>query len=87
MTFSDLLFEQKIDTHDERVPLLQKFYVEGFLQGTQESNPNYDYSMKYKAVVERILKLFNDTVNPFGLELLEKCLDNMDTFRKENLLG
>ena len=87
MTFLDLLVEQKIDRNDERVPLLQKFYVEGFLQGTQESNPNYDYSIKYKAIVERILKLFNDTVNPFGLELLEKCLDNMDTFRKENLLG
>lgn len=87
MTFQDLLIEQKIDTNDERVPLLQKFYVGGFLQGTQESNPNYDYSIKYKAVVERILKLFNDTVNPFGLELLEKCLDNMDTFRKENMLG
>ena len=87
MIFSDLLIEQKIDTHDERIPLLQKFYSEGFLQGIHESNPNYDYSIKYKAVVERILKLFNDTVNPFGLELLEKCLDNMDTFRKENLLG
>ena len=87
MTFLDLLVEQKIDTNDKRVPLLQKFYVEGFLQGTQESNPNYDYSIKYKAVVERILKLFNDTVNPFGLEMLEKCLDNMDTFRKENMLG
>ena len=87
MTFQDLVNEQKIDRNDERVPLLQKFYVEGFLQGTQESNPNYDYSIKYKAVVERILKLFNDTVNPFGLEMLEKCLDNMDTFRKENMLG
>ena len=87
MTFLDLLVEQKIDRNDERVPLLQKFYVEGFLQGTQESNPNYDYSIKYKVIVERILKLFNDTVNPFGLEMLEKCLDNMDNFRKENLLG
>jgi hypothetical protein len=87
MTFLELLKQEHISPTHRNVSVLQKFYQEGFLQGTQESNPNYDYSIKYKAVVERILKLFNDTVNPFGLELLEKCLDNMDTFRKENLLG
>jgi len=85
MSFSDLLKEKGIDTNNrEMVDLLQNFYQEGYLQGIHDKNPNYEYFMEYKKVVERILALFRRTVNPIGLENLGKALDAMDDYDKDH---
>lgn len=85
MSFSDLLKEKGIDVTDiEKVSLLQNFYQEGYLQGCNDKNPNYEYSLKYKEVVERVLELFNMAGNPIGLSALEDCLDNLDQYKKEH---
>lgn len=87
MSFAELLKEKNIDINDkEKVALLQKFYSEGYLQGVHDKNPDYEYSLKYRQVVTRVLELFNKTINPIGLEQLEKCLDEMDKYRKEHLM-
>lgn len=88
MSFSELLKQENVDLNDkEKVVFLQKFYQEGYMQGVNDKNPNYEYSLKYKSVVERLLKLFDKTINPIGLEQLEKGLDEIDKFYKENLIG
>lgn len=85
MSFSELLTAENIDLNDkEEVTLLQKFYQEGYLQGTHDKNPNYEYSLKYKEVVERVLELFNMTGNPISLGALEMCLNNLDQYKKEH---
>ena len=85
MSFSDLLKEKGIDTNNRKmVDLLQNFYQEGYLQGVHDKNPNYEYSLKYKEVVERVLRLFHRTLNPIGLENLEKALDVMDEYDKNH---
>lgn len=85
MSFLDLLKENGIDLTDiEKVALLQKFYQEGYMQGCHDKNPNYEYSLKYKDVVSRVLELFKMTVNPIGLSALEGCLDVVDEYRKEH---
>ena len=85
MSFSDLLKEKGIDVTDiEKVSLLQNFYQEGYLQGCHDNNPNYEYSLKYKEVVERVLELFNMTGNPISLGALEMCLNNLDQYKKEH---
>ena len=87
MTLSELLSAENIDLNDkEKVNLLQKFYQEGYLQGVHDKNPNYEYSLKYRQVVTRVLLLFNKTINPIGLKQLEECLNVMDEFQKENLM-
>ena len=87
MSFAELLKEKNIDIKDkETVTLLQKFYSEGYLQGVHDRNPDYEYFLKYRQVVTRVLELFNKTINPVGLEQLEICLDEMDKFRKEHLM-
>lgn len=86
MSFSDLLKEKCIDKNNqEMVNLLQKFYQEGYIQGVHDKNPNYEYSLKYKDVVERVVSLFRRTLNPIGLENLGKALDVMDEYDKEHL--
>lgn len=86
MSFSDFLKEKGVDTNDkELVNLLQSFYQEGYMQGVHDKNPNYEYSLKYKEVVERVLGLFKRTLNPIGLENLGKALDVMDEYDKEHL--
>lgn len=86
MSFSDFLKEKCIDTNNqEMVDLLQNFYQEGYIQGVHDKNPNYEYSLKYKEVVERVLRLFNRTLNPIGLENLEKALDVMDEYDENHL--
>lgn len=57
-----------------------------FIENKVNKNPNYEYSLKYRSVVERLVKLFNKPINPIGLEQLEKGLDEMDKFYKENLM-
>ena len=85
MSFSDLLKEKDIDTNNRDViELLQDFYQEGYLQGVHDKNPNYEYSLKYKEVVERVLNLFRRTLNPIGLENLGKALDAMDEYDKDH---
>jgi len=85
MSFSELLAVENIDSNDkEKVALLQKFYQEGYMQGIHNKNPNYEYSLKYKEVVERVLELFNMTGNPISLGALEDCLDNLDQYKKEH---
>ena len=87
MALSELLSAENIDLNDkEKVNLLQKFYQEGYLQGIHDKNPNYEYSLKYREIVTRVLELFNKTINPIGLKQLEECLNVMDEFRKENLM-
>ena len=86
MSFGDLLKEKDIDTNNrEMVDLLQNFYQEGYMQGVNDKNPNYEYSLKYKEVVERVLKLFNRVLNPIALVNLEKALDAMDEYDKDHL--
>ena len=86
MSFSDFLKEKRIDTNNqEMVDLLQNFYQEGYIQGVHDKNPNYEYSLKYKEVVERVLRLFNRTLNPMGLENLEKALVVMDEYDENHL--
>lgn len=85
MSFSDFLKEKCIDTNNqEMVDLLQNFYQEGYIQGVHDKNPNYEYSLKYKEVVERVLRLFHRTLNPIGLENLGKALDVMDEYDKNH---
>lgn len=85
MIFSKLLEEKGIDTNDrEKVELLQNFYQEGYMQGIHDKNPNYEYSLKYRAVVERVLSLFRRTLNPIGLDNLGKALDAMDEYDREH---
>lgn len=85
MSFLKLLAAEHIDLNDkEKVALLQKFYQEGYMQGCHDKNPNYEYSLKYKDVVSRVLELFNMTVNPIGLSVLEDCLDIVDKYKKEH---
>ena len=85
MNFPDLLKEKGIDVTDiEKVALLQKFYQEGYMQGCHDKNPNYEYSLKYKDVVSRVLELLDMTVNPIGLSVLENCLDVVDKYKKEH---
>jgi hypothetical protein len=84
MTFSEFMKKEKIDIQHPYVNVLQKCYQEGYLQGIKDSSPNYEYSLKYQKVVERLVKLFDKTVNPIRLEQLEKCLDAMDEYRKEH---
>ena len=86
MSILELLVAEHIDLNDkEEVSRLQKFYQEGYLQGCYDENPNYEYSLKYKDVVGRVLKLLDMTVNPIGLSTLENCLDIVDEYKKENL--
>ena len=85
MSLMELLAAEHIDLNDkEKVALLQKFYQEGYMQGCHDKNPNYEYSLKYKDVVGRVLKLFDMTVNPIGLSTLEDCLDVVDKYKKEH---
>lgn len=85
MSFSELLAAENIDLNDkEKVALLQNFYQGGYLQGCNDKNPNYEYSLKYKEIVERVLELFNMTGNPISLGALEDCLDNLDQYKKEH---
>lgn len=85
MTFSELLEEKDIDTNDrEKVELLQNFYQGGYMQGMHDKNPNYEYSLKYRTVVERVLSLFRRTLNPIGLDNLGKALDAMDEYDREH---
>lgn len=85
MSFSELLAAENIDLNDkEKVALLQNFYQGGYLQGTHDKNPNYEYSLKYKEVVERVLELFDMTGNPISLGALEDCLDNLNQYKKEH---
>ena len=85
MSFSDLLKENGIDLTDiEKVALLQKFYQVGYMQGCSDKNPNYEYSLKYKDIVSRVLELLNMTGNSIGLDALEDCLDNLDRYKKEH---
>lgn len=83
MTFSELCKQKKIHP-SQNIKELQEFYQEGYLQGIKDKNPNYDYSINYQKTVDRLLKLFEYTFNPVGLEKLNLCLDNMDQFKKEN---
>lgn len=86
MSFSDLLKEKGIDTNNrDMINLLQSFYQVGYMQGVHDKNPNYEYSLKYKEIVERVLGLFQRTLNPIGLENLGKALDVMDEYDKEHL--
>lgn len=85
MSFMKLLAAEHIDLNDkEKVTLLQKFYQGGYMQGCHDKNPNYEYSLKYKEVVERVLGLFDMTCNPISLGALENCLDVVDKYRKEH---
>lgn len=85
MSFSELLAAENIDLNDkEKVALLQKFYQEGYMQGCHDKNPNYEYSLKYKDIVGRVLELLDMTVNPIGLSALEDCLDVVDKYKKEH---
>ena len=85
MSLMELLEQEKIDPNDkEKVELLQKFYQEGYCQGMKDKNPNYEYSLKYRKIVERVLMLFRLTTNPIELEDLEKSLDAMDEYRKKH---
>ena len=85
MSFSELLAAENIDLNDkENVALLQKFYQEGYLQGCNDKNPNYEYSLKYKDIVGRVLELLDMTGNPISLGALEDCLDIVDEYRKEH---
>ena len=84
MSFSDFLKEKDIDTNNrEIVELLQIFYQEGYMQGVHDKSPNYEYSLKYKKVVERVLSLFSRTLNPIGLDNLEKDLEYYLNDRRE----
>ena len=85
MSLMELLAAENIDLNDkEKVALLQKFYQEGYMQGCHDKNPNYEYSLKYKDVVGRVLELFDMTANPIGLSVLEDCLDVVDKYKKEH---
>ena len=87
MNFSKLLADENVDLNDnEKVALLQKFYQEGYIQGIHDKSPNYEYSLKYKEVVERLLKLLDKTVNPIGLEELEKLLNVVDEYQKKHFM-
>lgn len=86
MTFSEVVKREHINSEYRDIKVMQMFYQEGYMQGATDKNPNYEYAMKYKEIVERLLRLFEKTVNPVGLEHLEMSLDAMDKFRKENLM-
>ena len=86
MTFSEVVEREHISLEYRDINVLQMFYQEGYLQGSSDRNPNYEYAMKYKRIVERIVELFGKTVNPIGLEQLEMSLNEMDKFRKEHLM-
>ena len=87
MSLMELLEQEKIDLNDkEKVELLQKFYQEGFTQGMVSSHPEYDYSIKYRQVVTRLLDLFRDTINERCLKRLELSLDKLDEFKRENMI-
>ena len=87
MSLMELLEQEKIDANDkEKVELLQKFYHEGFTQGMISSHPEYDYSIKYRQVVTRLLDLFRDTINERCLKRLELSLDKLDEFKRENMI-
>jgi hypothetical protein len=86
MTFSEVVEREHISLEYRDIKVLQMFYQEGYLQGSSDRNPNYEYAMKYKRIVERIVELFGKTVNPIGLEQLEMSLNEMDKFRKEHLM-
>ena len=85
MSLMELLKQEGIDSNDkEKVELLQKFYQEGFTQGMISSHPEYDFSIKYRQVVARLLSMFNDTINPRCLDRLELYLNKLDEFKNEN---
>ena len=86
MTFSEVVKSKHINPEYRDINVLQMFYQEGYIQGASDKNPNYEYAIKYKEIVERLLRLFEKTVNPVGLEQLEMSLDEMDKFRKKNLM-
>lgn len=86
MTFSEVAEREHISLEYRDIKVLNTFYQEGYLQGSSDRNPNYEYAMKYKRIVERIVELFGKTVNPIGLEQLEMSLNEMDKFRKEHLM-
>lgn len=86
MTFSEVVKREHINPEYRDIKVMQMFYQEGYMQGVTDKNPNYEYAMKYKEIVERLLRLFEKTVNSLGLEQLEMSLDAMDKFRKENLM-
>lgn len=86
MTFSNLIEQEHISSKNADIVLLQKFYQQGYLQGVNDANPDYDYAIKYQNVVKRLNELFADTTSPMGLEKLEKCLDAMDRFKKKHLM-
>ena len=87
MTFSNLIEQEHISSKNADVVLLQKFYQQGYMQGVNYANSDYDYAMKYQNVVKRLNMLFADTTSPMGLERLEKCLDAMDKFKKKHLMS
>lgn len=87
MSLTELLKQESIDSNDkEKVELLRKFYQEGFTEGMISSHPEYDYSIKYRQVVARLLELFKDTINPRCLKRLELSLDKLDEFKRENMI-
>lgn len=87
MSLMELLKQEGIDPNDkEKVELLQKFYLEGFTQGMISSHPEYDYSIKYRQVVTRLLELFKDTINERCLNRLEIYLNKLDEFKNENII-
>lgn len=87
MSLMELLEQEKIDLNDkEKVELLQKFYQEGFTQGMISSHPEYDFSIKYRQIVARLLDLFKDTINPRCLNRLELSLNKLDEFKRENMI-
>lgn len=87
MSLMELLEKKEIDPNDkEKIAELQEFYQEGYFQGVTDKNPNYDYSIKYQEQVQRLCRLFELTFDPVHLEYLRLCLDNLDEFRKKNLI-
>ena len=87
MTFAETLKENNVDLNNkELVNLLQNFYQNGYLQGTNDGSPNYKYHAKYYEIVARLLDLFKLTQDPISLDKLELCLNNLDNFRNDNLI-
>jgi hypothetical protein len=87
MTFAETLKENNIDLNNKKlVTLMQDFYQNGYLQGANDGSPNYKYHVKYYEIVARLLDLFKLTRDPISLDKLKLCLDNLDEFRKGNLI-
>lgn len=87
MTFTDKLLEEKIDVKDqEKVLLLQRFWVEGFNAGMTAKNPNsIHYENVFEKALPRLEKLFKMINNPTQLQQLLDGLDAMDEFWKKHI--